>query len=994
MYTKEILKYIQLFREKSHNDKLIVFVGAGVSCNVEGMPSWNDLIVKMAEAIKYTKCSTCRKKEKDCKKTCKFSETFSGDEYLKIPQYVFNKSKKLYDKVLRENIQHDPDVDAPLSNAILDLTPSHIITTNYDKLIENCQNVQCDNYEVVIRDKDLLEAQKKKYIIKMHGDISAPETIVLKESDYLDYSQNHVLIEMFVKALLSDHTILFLGYSLNDYNIKLIISWINYIRTQNKALDSEKKFAYIVLDEKKITKNQNKYFESNNIGVVNLNKMPLIDNIPNSLKNEIGKRLYSFLKITADASLERCLGKLMNFDEAVEFMKDYKFVNRKNICSLLYLGAGTSDLSGNEMILFSDLHYDNLVNYLDSATANASYLKQLLYDNGVYAIRLMSLSSSSVSRRSEIYNIAGYQNSLLDSEIFKTYLSNNYVKLLEIIKKSSDTFEECFYNSIVQGYIQEIYDKYQNICYKKLTTDNRVRFLFNSASLESQKSYKQFNGSKVEKYIAGISNKNQKEIFQTYQDIMDGNYHKLLILKESVSKLKDQYYSGNYSFIACSSLQELIKIKKIAMEQYLFYFKNNIFFRNFSDLKKILKEYIAGIICANGQFLETTGEILGRASKKERYEIDLFDVDIIVKFISIKDLKTLIQEFNLEQFRAEPEIVDYVVESFDNIAKSIINLNQLNRFYALPKNLINCALLLLCLPLNNEHKRKIGGTINYLMCTSQFVSFFFSTDFPEFSISLQIFYNLFKIIPIQQNVEIVKKIVLNPEFKGYYVNNNKYRVRSVLSMFIKNSDLSEIQCEIHNLIQSFEEKEQIEMIRLFYKHITDPILSEQYKSFILEHFDDLDCDDIFEFVSNGWLNISHEHSQKILESALTIYRNQKNSPMHMYPDPLESKLELVYILYITGKINDISALKEMEDEKDFIKFFLDSDNFDYKKVDFSNYMWENIVRREKFMTQFVAHKDDIIPNIQRKVNLDKATELERKMLYGYLLDKDDLLRRD
>ena len=41
MDTKEILSYIQLLREKAHSDKLIFFVGAGVSCNTQGMPDWN-----------------------------------------------------------------------------------------------------------------------------------------------------------------------------------------------------------------------------------------------------------------------------------------------------------------------------------------------------------------------------------------------------------------------------------------------------------------------------------------------------------------------------------------------------------------------------------------------------------------------------------------------------------------------------------------------------------------------------------------------------------------------------------------------------------------------------------------------------------------------------------------------------------------------------------------------------------------------------------------
>lgn len=109
-------------------------------------------------------------------------------------------------------------VDAPLSSAIFDINPGHIITTNYDQLLESSRNVFREQYQVIVNDKDLLNADKSKYIIKMHGDLSA-NNIVLKEQDYLDYSQNHVLMELFIKSLLTDHIVLFLGYSLTDYNM-------------------------------------------------------------------------------------------------------------------------------------------------------------------------------------------------------------------------------------------------------------------------------------------------------------------------------------------------------------------------------------------------------------------------------------------------------------------------------------------------------------------------------------------------------------------------------------------------------------------------------------------------------------------------------------------------------------------------------------------------------------------------------------------------------
>ena len=234
MDSQKLLESINLIREKAENNKLIVFVGAGVSRNVEGMPSWYALVKAMADAIHYSKCDYCKHRN-GCEGNCRLQEEYSSDEFLKIPQYVYNQDPELYYKILAGQIKEVTE-DAPLSKAIFDINPTHIITTNYDTLLESSKSELREQYQVIVRDKDLLDSTKNKYIIKMHGDLHDTSTIVLKEQDYLNYSQNRVLIELFIKSLLTDHVVLFLGYSLNDYNIKQIISWLNYMRSQNDAL--------------------------------------------------------------------------------------------------------------------------------------------------------------------------------------------------------------------------------------------------------------------------------------------------------------------------------------------------------------------------------------------------------------------------------------------------------------------------------------------------------------------------------------------------------------------------------------------------------------------------------------------------------------------------------------------------------------------------------------------------------------------------------------
>ena len=984
MDTKDLLSYIRLLREKAHTDKLIFFVGAGVSCNVDGMPSWNDLICKMADSIKYSRCSTCKEKTKDCNKTCKLANTFSPDDFLKIPQYVYNKNKRLYQRILSENIEHDRGIDAPLSKAILDLAPAHIITTNYDKLLEDCNSEQKDNYQVIIHDKDLLTTAKKKYIIKMHGDITDLDTIVLKEADYLEYSQKHVLIELFVKSLLTDHTIVFLGYSLNDYNIKLIISWINYIRTQNKAIQHDDKFGYIIFDSAKITKTQHKYFENNNIGIINLNKMPILGDTPSELKNKIGQRLHSFLRVIESSSLEHVLGIKPTYSEAIDFMRKYKFIDCRNICALLSIRRYNVD--GQELMLYSESEYDLLIEHLTRDDRNKVYLNQLFCDAGIAYIRLVSTNS----QRHESYKVTAPNKSLQEDSFYKLYLNNDYVSLSVKTATSAKAFpfESSFYSSLVRDYSPSVFDFFNTIEFDKLEASQKVRYLFNQAVLDSRKTFK-YSGKRLSKYINGIADTREQKLFSAYIDILDGNYQKLNNLEKSLSKLKEQYYSGHHSFLGCSSLSEFYKIQNIAVTTYLFYFTNTLMFAGFSDLKKILKYYVEAMICTNGKFTDvSTNSAFGFRSVKNRYMLNNIDFDILTKMISPKDLNRLIEEYSVEHFAVSDHFIDHILDCFRNTARSIMQLSLYHRFYTAPNILINCATILLHVPLNDKQKNIIANTLDDLFNDDDFLNFFFSTDYPDHSLCAKLFCKLTGLIPKQNNFDIVKKIICSKDFKDYYVNTNVYSLQQFFSVFLGGSVS---QADLNNFITSFSNRDRVITLRLLYKHITEPQYISAQKQFLSETINTLSSDDVFDFTFSDWLEITPAYEDKIISDAINIYKQQKASAMRSYPDPLQSKLELIYILYLTDKISSLCRLEEIIDASDFLFFFIRPEEFDYSKVDLSNYMWENIAKHEQYMNLLIRHKEHIIPSIQKRIDLDQATEFERKVLYGYFLDKQTLL---
>lgn len=59
----------------------------------------------------------------------------------------------------------------------------------------------------------------------MHGDLKE-QNIVLKEDDYLDYNDNYFMIATLIKTLVTNHTLLFIGYSLNDSTFNSIFRLI------------------------------------------------------------------------------------------------------------------------------------------------------------------------------------------------------------------------------------------------------------------------------------------------------------------------------------------------------------------------------------------------------------------------------------------------------------------------------------------------------------------------------------------------------------------------------------------------------------------------------------------------------------------------------------------------------------------------------------------------------------------------------------------------
>lgn len=229
--------------EANESNTLAIFVGAGLSKASDTksytLPSWNDLIVDLKKELNL-------ENENDFLKIAQLY-------YLSVGGFsYYKKIKKYFSDTLKPSDTH---------KLLFRINPHVVITTNWDNLLEKTIQENAFVYDVICSDKDLVKSVLEKKIIKMHGDFKN-HNIVFKEDDYINYAYNFPLIENYIKSILSTHTVLFVGYSYSDIDLKHILKWI-----QNNS-DVRPPMYLAVFDDDPI---QKRYLENHGITTLVLN---------------------------------------------------------------------------------------------------------------------------------------------------------------------------------------------------------------------------------------------------------------------------------------------------------------------------------------------------------------------------------------------------------------------------------------------------------------------------------------------------------------------------------------------------------------------------------------------------------------------------------------------------------------------------------------------------------------------------------------------------
>lgn len=189
---------------------VILFIGAGVSATLK-LPTWSELVSHIASEIGY-----------DQELYKQYGDSLQLAEY-----YVISKGRigDLRSWMDRNWIIDKARIKASkVYEAIVGLDCPLIYTTNYDRCLETAYDVYKKKYKRIVGVDDLvgLNADTTQ-IIKFHGDTVSDDSIVLTESSYFDRLDFESPLDIKLRSDMLGKSILFLGYSLTDINIRLLI---------------------------------------------------------------------------------------------------------------------------------------------------------------------------------------------------------------------------------------------------------------------------------------------------------------------------------------------------------------------------------------------------------------------------------------------------------------------------------------------------------------------------------------------------------------------------------------------------------------------------------------------------------------------------------------------------------------------------------------------------------------------------------------------------
>jgi hypothetical protein len=213
--------------EQVASGNFVLVVGAGISAhstNASGAcpPGWGGLLTALVNEV--ISSPTKRKPARELIGAFRYLE---AAEYLRSIARSEGKEEDVLKKIARATDGGGTSAEqfqpAAIHQSLMSLSPTIVVTTNYDKILERATNngFNVHSFESTTLAREV--RQGNPVIVKVHGTVDDATKIVITRSDYSRLRRQGSSVLEVLEAIFLTRTVLFVGYGMGDPDIQLLL---------------------------------------------------------------------------------------------------------------------------------------------------------------------------------------------------------------------------------------------------------------------------------------------------------------------------------------------------------------------------------------------------------------------------------------------------------------------------------------------------------------------------------------------------------------------------------------------------------------------------------------------------------------------------------------------------------------------------------------------------------------------------------------------------
>lgn len=399
----------------------------------------------------------------------------------------------------------------------------------------------------------------------------------------------------------------------------------------------------------------------------------------------------------------------------------------------------------------------------------------------------------------------------------------------------------------------------------------------------------------------------------------------------------------------------------------------------FSDVGRVVTPYVKAMFCTYyPNRYNKVDELSGfpRTILKQ-YPLELLDVDIIVKHISLKDLRCMATYYKVGTITLYDKLD--IAELFENFCLSMKEYWDMRMIAQLETFSF---LLSLCKLNETENTRIAKAFIQLSTISENGHSMIVQDNLNALLIYVKVHFD--KNIRIYADLlEILVGVDILP-----HETMHAHTYSEVIDVL---SDVTnkKIQDKCNSALKKMEgDTTKVARWAFVFRKILLKSDEQYWKQVITSNLGYSAEGEVFLFVYEGILPFNSE-VQDYYKNKFEAYADSYIGEVITYPDDKREAIVHLVLLVLLGIIDktNISFMEQYTYMSDYLDFIFHEEKFDYTKIKISDMMWCNFINTDYYRDMILSHKKEFWnKEEQQRIQLGFGSSYENRVAYKYLFD--------